>query len=373
MIFTEEQVTNNFINNYNAESILESAHYVDIPIISPNTIAVCEASITDDVSVGVIRYSDIESLCEEYGLDYDEALSSIANTNNIDINALCIAVDESEVILDPSIVEDIPNVVINPISENSLAYQYCELMLEAYINSGNERYLDAIINESPGFIAQVGAGLGNLDQSLGRRLDNARKMFDGRGDKEAQDAILRVEGETIGKIQHKARQQESIKQKLKALNQKMDQGPITGNDLKKKKAMERAIAQLETDMDDAVNTANKHSAGAEKALKRNARVQKIWNNKGKIAGGVAGAAAVAGAGIAAYKHFSAKKILQQAEGKPASWISQKIASLRNMYSQWLAKANHAVNSQQAGMIRKICAQIMNVIDSLMAKLQHMTA
>ena len=135
MIFKEEEIMN---TGNNSLEILEEANYVDIPIISPNTIAVCEASITDDVSVGVIRYSDIESLCEEYGLDYDEALSSIANTNNIDINALCIAVDESEVILDPSIVEDIPNVVINPISEDSLAYQYCEMLLEEYIELSPE-------------------------------------------------------------------------------------------------------------------------------------------------------------------------------------------------------------------------------------------
>ena len=59
MIFKEEEIMN---TGKNFLEILEEANYVDIPIISPNTIAVCEASITDDVSVGVIRYSDVKNM-----------------------------------------------------------------------------------------------------------------------------------------------------------------------------------------------------------------------------------------------------------------------------------------------------------------------
>ena len=280
MIFTQNEI-NQSLNNYNAESILESAHYVDIPIISPNTIAVCEASITDDVSVGVIRYSDIESLCEEYGLDYDEALSSIANTNNIDINALCIAVDESEVILDPSIVEDIPNVVINPISENSLAYQYCESLLEAYINSGDEQYLDAIINENiiTGYIAR---------KTYDKRKKWREKYIEKFGSDEEYENL----------------QKERENNKYEDLD-------------KKRKELEYKKKQLEVE-----------------------RLE--------------------------------KEVMKEAQGKGPSWISKKIASLRSMYSDWLQKANTAVNQNQANIFKKIATKIMNVIDKLMAKLQDMT-
>ena len=287
MIFTQNEISQS-LNNYNAESILESAHYVDIPIISPNTIAVCEASITDDVSVGVIRYSDIESLCEEYGLDYDEALSSIANTNNIDINALCIAVDESEVILDPSIVEDIPNVVINPISEDSLAYQYCEILLEAYIDSGDEDYLEAIINENiiTGFISR---------KTYDKRKKWREKYIEKFGSDEEYENL----------------QKEREKKKYEDLD-------------KKQKDLDYKHKELEY-------------------RKKQIEVERLE-----------------------------KEVMKAAEGKPASWISKKIASLRSMYSNWLQKANTAVNQNQANIFKKIATKIMNVIDKLMAKLQDMT-
>ena len=360
MIFKEEEIMN---TGKNFLEILEEANYVDIPIISPNTIAVCEASITDDVSVGVIRYSDIESLCEEYGLDYDEALSSIANTNNIDINALCIAVDESYIIENPDIVDFLPNVVISPISENSLAYQYCEMLLEEYINSGDELFLEAIVDESV---------LNEWHPESQEDYYTKRKIHGG--------SDLRSD-------EQKAAAEPTEEERRKRIfGQTIDDAKKTGStDAVDVERSSNSVVIKGAGDNKRYDLDTKEEIGG---VKRNARRAKSWvtdkatkgkdwvvNNPKKAAGIAAGTAALVGGGIylkhKANTERELEMIQRMAANQPKGWIAKKIASLRNMYSQWLEKANHAVNSQQAGLFKKIAAKIMNVIDSLMARLQHM--
>lgn len=69
--------------------------------------------------------------------------------------------------------------------------------------------------------------------------------------------------------------------------------------------------------------------------------------------------------ISMYKHLK-----KEAEHKPKSWISKKIASLRKVYEKWLNLAKVERYRDQAGLIKRAAAKILEVIDYLLKKLQN---
>ena len=143
MLFTQQDLG----VSTNAFGILNESIYIDHNTISPNTASVI---VNEDINAGIVRFSDVESISEEYGCDYIDAMIAIAESNDIDIEQLAVAVDEARIIEEPDIIYELANVVINPISENSLAYIFCESMVDAYIDSGDEDYLSCIIDEGVG-------------------------------------------------------------------------------------------------------------------------------------------------------------------------------------------------------------------------------
>ena len=60
---------------------------------------------------------------------------------------------------------------------------------------------------------------------------------------------------------------------------------------------------------------------------------------------------------------------KEAENKPAGFISSKIASLRKLYQNWLAKKNQEKDQGKIGFFSNILRVITNCIDRLLAKLQ----
>lgn len=96
----------------------------------------------------IVRFNDIESLNEEYGWNYKYIIQELAFNNNINKNNIIVAINESDIILNPKIVLEFQNIVIVPISENNRIFQLCEDCIDAFLGSENEIYIDAIINES---------------------------------------------------------------------------------------------------------------------------------------------------------------------------------------------------------------------------------
>ena len=82
---------------------------------------------------------------------------------------------------------------------------------------------------------------------------------------------------------------------------------------------------------------------------------------------------VAGAGVLSKvlhdRYNKAKQIERAANNKSKSWISRKIAALRSIYAQWLQRANKERNAGRAGIFKKFAAMLLNIIDSLLSKLQ----
>ena len=60
---------------------------------------------------------------------------------------------------------------------------------------------------------------------------------------------------------------------------------------------------------------------------------------------------------------------KSAENKPAGFISSKIAALRKLYQNWLAKKNQEHDQGKIGFFSNILRVITNCIDRLLAKLQ----
>ena len=306
-VFTEQEIMASAMPNIDA--ILDNALYLESgsTMITPDTVAVTENSA---VQAMVVRFGDIETLSEEYGCDYIDAMVAVAEANDVDPSYLAVAVDEAEVIENPWIVDELDHVVINPQSENSFAYQFCEAMIDEFIDSdGDEIFLEAIVDDY------------TADAVLNELFNDTRE-----------------------KLQNDYR---------------------TG----------KMFSQLDQEINGLDNTTRFNN------LKSGAAGIKYAAMHNKKAAGAIGLAAVGTAGIGAYglkklydKYSSQipnlEKIKAQARGKDKNWIGRKIASLRSLYSKWLARANAASDAGQASVFKRVAAAIMNCIDALMRKLEN---
>ena len=142
MLITESQLT----RSASFQNILDEAVYLNEAesAISPVAIPVVENS---RIGAAVVNFSDVERLAEENCMDYFEAVDAIAEANEISATDIAVAVDEARIIMDPEIVNECHNVVVRPISENSDAFIFVDMMLEAFENTGDVTFMNMIIDE----------------------------------------------------------------------------------------------------------------------------------------------------------------------------------------------------------------------------------
>lgn len=206
MLFSESEL----MNGRSYESILNEAVYLDDyeSTVAPNTIPVVENS---RLNVGVVDFNDVNKLAEEYGTSCIEAQAMIAESNNLHIGDLAVAINEADVILYPGIVNFVENAVIKPISPDSDAYKFCENCMENYFATGNDNYITY-------FVEEKNYGYANLDdianddvasrykpnQELGLTA-NALNSFDANTRKQvlSQIKIVDIDGKSPGFIANK--------------------------------------------------------------------------------------------------------------------------------------------------------------------------
>ena len=135
MLFKESDLQYQSLDNFSYLTEDESK-------IKISTVPVLENS---RIGIHTVDFSDIEKISEDYDVDYLTAISAVQESNNID--SIAVVIDEAAIIEDSSIANSFDNVIIKPQSEKSTAYQFCEEFAEAYLESGNIDYLNAIINE----------------------------------------------------------------------------------------------------------------------------------------------------------------------------------------------------------------------------------
>lgn len=205
MLITESQLN----RSTSFQSILDEAVYLNEAesALSPVAIPVVENS---RIGAAVVNFSDVERLAEENCMDYFEAVDAIAEANEISATDIAVAVDEARIIMDPEIVNECHNVVVRPISENSDAFIFVDMMLEAFENTGDVTFMNMLIDETEG---------GNSTQQGQKVVDaNGKPAGDG-GEKEV--GTIR---KYLDKIKYYAytKPKEWIANKIAALNAKAE-------------------------------------------------------------------------------------------------------------------------------------------------------
>ena len=203
MLITESQLN----RSTSFQSILDEAVYLNEAesALSPVAIPVVENS---RIGAAVVNFSDVERLAEENCMDYFEAVDAIAEANQISATDIAVAVDEARIIMDPEIVNECHNVVVRPISENSDAFIFVDMMLEAFENTGDVAFMNMLIDED-----------GEATDKQAQDLQNANAGSDKGGEKEV--STIR---KWLDKIKYYAynKPKEWIANKIAALNAKAE-------------------------------------------------------------------------------------------------------------------------------------------------------
>ena len=127
-----------------ANSILENATYLyesEMPNVSAYSIPVVA---NDRFNAGIVSYENISRFCENYGLDIIDGIRAVAEANNIDPNDVVVSIDESTIISDPWVVDGVHQYVVQPVSESNLVSQFTDIMVDSFLESGDDFYLQAI-------------------------------------------------------------------------------------------------------------------------------------------------------------------------------------------------------------------------------------
>lgn len=203
MLITESQLN----RSTSFQNILDEAVYLNEAesALSPVAIPVVENS---RIGAAVVNFSDVERLAEENCMDYFEAVDAIAEANEISATNIAVAVDEARIIMDPEIVNECHNVVVRPISENSDAFIFVDMMLEAFENTGDVTFMNMLIDED-----------GEATDKQAQDLQNANAGSDKNGEKEV--GTIR---KWLDKIKYYAytKPKEWIANKIAALNAKAE-------------------------------------------------------------------------------------------------------------------------------------------------------
>jgi chemotaxis protein histidine kinase CheA len=148
MLFKPEDLSYGYDPIQEAADILNESVYLDESesILSPMAVPVVEdRKYIDGYNVD---FHFVKRISEDYGLDYIDSLDFIAESNGIRFEDIDMIVQESEIIMDPYSLSPLSNhIKIAPVNEQSFSYQYCELMLEAFLESGNMDILEMILDE----------------------------------------------------------------------------------------------------------------------------------------------------------------------------------------------------------------------------------
>lgn len=122
------------------DSLLENAIYDDIDFSHSSCIPVVENA---RLGINIVSHANMQDLQMQHGITLEEAYQYIAEANNIPIGSIAVAIDECDLILDPSLAalyED--NYVVNPLPYDNPVMQVCEALVEQAIIEGDDEYLD---------------------------------------------------------------------------------------------------------------------------------------------------------------------------------------------------------------------------------------
>lgn len=289
----------------------------------------------------------------------ESILDTLKETHNLD--NLSIALPEYELLVNPLLVESNINFALLPISEDSIAYQFCEACIDAFAESGDEGWLDYLLEDNAATLHNI------LHQ---------------RGERNATNAQAAAEYSAVRNRIAKEIQDDKTRRQNAPWMFNSDGTPKSNTPVKDKPMPEQPSPPAQTSFQKGLNfikNAPKNIKTSYKNLGQD--ISQGWKNKGISGVGsallknkktVAGTAAVVGGAGLALKKFVdyRKRIAWEAKNKPRTWLAKKIASLRSIYQKYLARARAARDKGQASIFQKVAATILGIIDALMRRLQN---
>ena len=109
---------------------------ISIPILENNRLG-----------VNIVYYKDILKMNEDYNYSTINSLNAITESSNVDIDTVAIAIDESDIILNPRCIESFDRYVIIPESDYSVSSIFVEACIDGYLeNELDEDYIYLMCN-----------------------------------------------------------------------------------------------------------------------------------------------------------------------------------------------------------------------------------
>ena len=345
MLIRSNQLTLN-----ESTTILDSGVYLTEAEAALNPVAVPVLE-NQRLDICTVSYNDIQRVCEDYGCYNEDALHAIAEASNVDIDHIAVAIDESDIILDPSIVNEFSQYVVKPLSENSLAYIFCETSLENFIDTEDPFYLNFLesFNNEDGLCYLIEAllpgtnidekDLKNRDQKM---ADYYNSLMGSNGKKYTTDDVAgQGMGANLGaKYKNSLHMYRNQAARLRKLLKKA----------KDKDSKER-IKGMISNVQDKIKNANKENN------KMDNYYDSLKPGKTKTGTGKTGNPQVD------------KAIADAQNSNDPGFISKKVAALRNFYKKFLDQANKEKDQNKISWYKNIARVILNVIDKLLAKIQ----
>lgn len=142
MVFTQETLQ---YQRLDPLSILNQATYLteQESVSRLVTIPLKEISSLD---CNLVSLSDLQFVCESYGLDYSRAVQALAEANGIPSCLIAAEVPEEALIESPELADDIPQVVVAPLSKNDPCSIMIEHVVQCSLNEEDESIIESAID-----------------------------------------------------------------------------------------------------------------------------------------------------------------------------------------------------------------------------------
>ena len=303
-----------------------------------------------------IHYNYIYTLEEETHFNIDEILLAIQE--EYDLDSLYMQVPDYILIESPELREY--DICIEPISSQDTIYRLCDLLTEAYLETEDNTYLNALLEDedsSPppepsslqqtadgiktvaGKVASTANSLGSTAKYFGSKILNHEKRIW----KLSANPIIAAQqdyNDTHGPLSDERGQFKAV---TTFATHPTTLGVIGGGILAKK---------LYTKIKNRKKGIKNNNGPTKDEQKENLDFLKD-----------------------AAKFDIAKdgtKIIKTAEHVPRTWIAKKISALRAKYYKWMILAKRNPNPGIKVKLKKACAMLLSIIDKLLALLQRAT-
>ena len=199
MLFRQSDLTSNPIQE--AYNILNESVYLDESeaVVSVKAIPVVENS---RIGAYVVRLEDISTFAEDHGMNYENAISSIAESNDIDMDHLAVAVKETTIMANPGIINELANVVVTPLPKTDSVYRFTEACVDAFIESGDTSYMDLLVEETTNdkhfsdlYAERKNGKIMDMIHSRAKRFEKALDFRKNKIDKNLEKNKLNLENE----------------------------------------------------------------------------------------------------------------------------------------------------------------------------------